>query len=156
MSKINYVPLHVHTSRNSIGDAILKLDEYINKAKELNMKSLCITGHGSLADMYDFYFKCNENDIQPIIGCCLPDQIIYTNKGPKEIKDIKPGDMVLTHKGRYRKVLNHWSKSFEGTLYGLNCWTNNIVWLTDEHPVLINHINQNKGKKNITQGNCKN
>ena len=30
---MNYVPLHVHTSRNSIGDAILKIDNYINKAK---------------------------------------------------------------------------------------------------------------------------
>ena len=64
----NYVPLHVHTSRNSIGDSILKLKDYINKAKELGLKSLCITGHGSLADMYDFYFLCKEEGIQPIIG----------------------------------------------------------------------------------------
>ena len=63
-----YVPLHVHTSRNSIGDSILKLDKYISKAKELNLDTLCITGHGSLADMYDFYFKCIENDIKPIIA----------------------------------------------------------------------------------------
>ena len=52
-----YVPLHVHTSRNSVGDSILKLDKYINKAKELGLDTLCITGHGSLADMYDFYFN---------------------------------------------------------------------------------------------------
>jgi DNA polymerase-3 subunit alpha len=64
-----YVPLHVHTSRNSIGDSILKLNEYIKKAKEYSLNSLCVTGHGSLADMYDFYFKCKENNIKPIIGC---------------------------------------------------------------------------------------
>ena len=34
-----YVPIHVHTSRNSIGDATLKLDEYISKAKELGLKN---------------------------------------------------------------------------------------------------------------------
>ena len=49
-----YVPLHVHTSRNSIGDSILKLDDYIEKAKMLGLTSLAVTGHGSLADMYDF------------------------------------------------------------------------------------------------------
>ena len=64
-----YTPLHVHTSRNSIGDAILKLDKYISKAKDIGLKSLCITGHGSLADMYDFYFMCKEEGIRPIIGC---------------------------------------------------------------------------------------
>ena len=52
-----YVPLHVHTSRNSIGDSILKLNSYIDKAKELGLDTLCITGHGSLADMYDFYLS---------------------------------------------------------------------------------------------------
>ena len=70
MSKYSkYVPIHVHTSRNSVGDSILRLDDYINKAKELGLDTLCITGHGSLADMYDFYFKCIKNNIKPIIGC---------------------------------------------------------------------------------------
>ena len=94
MSKINYVPLHVHTSRNSIGDAILKLDEYINKAKELNMKSLCITGHGSLADMYDFYFKCKENNINPLIGC----EIYLTPDMEDKTKESKTYHMILIAK----------------------------------------------------------
>ena len=56
---MKYVPLHVHTSRNSIGDSILKLNDYIKKAKELGMDTLSVTGHGSLADMYDLYFHLN-------------------------------------------------------------------------------------------------
>ena len=68
---MNYVPLHVHTSRNSVGDSILKLNEYINKAKMLGLKSLCVTGHGSLADMYDFYFACKENNNKQFISCTI-------------------------------------------------------------------------------------
>ena len=89
-----YTPLHVHTSRNSIGDAILKLDKYINKAKEIGLKSLCITGHGSLADMYDFYFMCKEEGIRPIIGC----EIYLTDDMNDKTKDSKTYHMILIAK----------------------------------------------------------
>ena len=89
-----YVPIHVHTSRNSIGDATLKLDEYISKAKELGLDTLCITGHGSLADMYDFYFKCIENDIKPIIGC----EIYLTPDMDNKTKDSETYHMILLAK----------------------------------------------------------
>ena len=91
---MNYVPLHVHTSRNSIGDSILKLDEYIDKAKELNLKALSVTGHGSLADMYDFYFKCLDNNIKPIIGC----EIYLTPDMEDKTKDSETYHMILIAK----------------------------------------------------------
>ena len=92
--KMNYVPLHVHTSRNSVGDSILKLDKYINKAKDLGLKSLSVTGHGSLADMYDFYFKCIENNIKPIIGC----EIYLTPDMEDKTKESKTYHMILLAK----------------------------------------------------------
>lgn len=64
-----YYPLHVHTTTGSIGDSILKIDKYIEKAKSLKIDKLCITNHGSLSDMYDFYAQCIDNKIKPIIGC---------------------------------------------------------------------------------------
>ena len=91
---MSYVPLHVHTSRNSIGDAILKIDDYINKAKELGLKSLSVTGHGSLADMYDFYFKCINNNIKPIIGC----EIYLTPDMENKTKDSETYHMILLAK----------------------------------------------------------
>ncbi len=91
---MNYVPLHVHTSKNSVGDSILKLDKYIDKAKDLGLKSLSVTGHGSLADMYDFYFKCIENNIKPIIGC----EIYLTPDMEDKTKDSKTYHMILLAK----------------------------------------------------------
>ena len=89
-----YVPLHVHTSRNSIGDSILKLNDYIEKAKMLGLTSLAVTGHGSLADMYDFYFKCMDVNIKPIIGC----EIYITEDMELKTKESKTYHMILLAK----------------------------------------------------------
>ena len=76
-----YVPIHLHTTAGSIGDSIVKIPELIQKAKTLNIPALCVTNHGSLADMYDFYFECISNNIKPIIGC-----EVYTTTDRKKKK----------------------------------------------------------------------
>lgn len=64
-----YIPLHTHTTEGSIGDSILKIKQYIEKAKKLGLPAIGISNHGSLSDMYSFYTECINNDIKPIIGC---------------------------------------------------------------------------------------
>lgn len=63
-----YISMHLHTIK-SIGDSILTIDGLIEKAKKLGLKALSITNHGTMSDVFEFYTKCNENDIKPIIGC---------------------------------------------------------------------------------------
>ena len=65
---LKYFSLHLHTEK-SIGDAILKIDDYIKKAKEMGLEYLSITNHGTMSDIYEFYDKCKKNDIKPILGC---------------------------------------------------------------------------------------
>lgn len=44
--------------------------------------------------------------ITNVVKCFIsPRVLIYTVEGYKPIKDIRPGDLVLTHKGRFRKVV---------------------------------------------------
>lgn len=64
-----YVSLHVHTAKGSVGDSILKIKDYIDRAKKRKLEYLSITNHGSMADMYDFYYECIDAGIKPIIGC---------------------------------------------------------------------------------------
>lgn len=64
-----YAPLHVHDTYGSIGDAILKIPDYVKKAKEYGYPAAAITNHGSLATFVNFYESCKDNDIKPIIGC---------------------------------------------------------------------------------------
>lgn len=65
----HYIPLHLHTTKASMGDSILKIKALVQKAKEMGLPALAITNHGSMADMYDFYIECTNNNIKPILGC---------------------------------------------------------------------------------------
>ena len=90
-----YVPTHLHTTAGSVGDSIVKIPELVKKAKKLNIPALCITNHGSLADMYDFYFECVSNNIKPIIGC----EVYTTNDRTYKEKDApKSGHLILLAK----------------------------------------------------------
>ena len=64
-----YVPLHVHDAYGSIGDATLKITDYVKKAAELGCPAAAITNHGSLSTFVEFYEKCNAQGIKPVIGC---------------------------------------------------------------------------------------
>lgn len=64
-----YIPFHSHTTKASMGDSTLKIKAFVKKAKEMGLKALALTNHGSMADMYDFYIECINNGIKPILGC---------------------------------------------------------------------------------------
>lgn len=68
LKKKQYVPLHAHLAKGSIGDSILKIKDYIKKAKKYRLEHLSMTDHGSLNAVYDFYNECTINNINPIIG----------------------------------------------------------------------------------------
>lgn len=71
---------------------------------------------------------------------------IYTSKGWKYISDIKVGDLVLTHKKRFRKVTQLlFSERHVDYLYNIVCQLKNkdrkimLRDITGEHPVLVNN-----------------
>lgn len=63
----NYTHLHLHTEY-SLLDGVGKITDYMDKAKNLGMKSIAITDHGNLFGAIEFYKKANEAGIKPIIG----------------------------------------------------------------------------------------
>jgi len=75
-------------------------------------------------------------DIRDFWMCLTPNTNIVCKNSIKKIKDIKVDDLVLTHEGRYRRVINTFKKSYFGDLHTINvqnCPFN--VELTDDHPV---------------------
>lgn len=72
--------------------------------------------------------------------CFPPNTKIEIINGRKEIKNIKIGDFVLTHKNRYRKVTNVMSNTYHGDMieirYGRN-GNQQIVRATPEHPIMV-------------------
>ena len=62
-----FVHLHTH-SHYSLLDGLGKIDELIQRAKELNMDALALTDHGVLYGAIEFYKKAKAESIKPILG----------------------------------------------------------------------------------------
>src|SRR5205823_423416 len=86
----------------------------------------------SLASLQGYYRKPR---------CLLPGQEIMTRDGMKPIEDVQIGDEVLTHRGRFRPVVELMRNSHRGEIFGirLSGRYNRVTWMTGEHPVLIRH-----------------
>lgn len=62
---------------------------------------------------------------------------IQTLSGPVPIEQVAPGMMVLTHRGRYRRVLASMSKICEtGVVRVIRTESGRVLRATDEHPIL--------------------
>ena len=66
-SPMNFTHLHCH-SHFSLLDGLSKIDPLVDRAKELGMEALAITDHGVMYGTIEFYNKCKEAGIKPIIG----------------------------------------------------------------------------------------
>ncbi|PJA89473.1 MAG: DNA polymerase III subunit alpha [Candidatus Moranbacteria bacterium CG_4_9_14_3_um_filter_33_15] len=92
MSKFTH--LHVHT-HYSLLDGLAKIDEILDRAKELGMDSLAITDHGVLYGAVEFFIKAKQKGIKPIIGCEM-----YLTVG-----DYKSKNNTSEDKTRYHLIL---------------------------------------------------
>lgn len=73
------------------------------------------------------------------ISCLAGDTWINTRSGGTQIKDIEVGQEVLSHEGRYRKVLAKKSRFSSGDLFELKVGTRlTTTQVTGNHPVLTN------------------
>ncbi|MGD9569370.1 MAG: DNA polymerase III subunit alpha [Sedimentibacter sp.] len=62
-----FTHLHVHTEY-SLLDGACRIEELVNKAKELNMTSLAITDHGAMYGVVEFFKQAKRAGIKPILG----------------------------------------------------------------------------------------
>ena len=68
MDEKNFAHLHVHTEY-SLLDGAARIGELLDAAKNMGMKSLAITDHGTMYGVINFYKAAVKRDIKPIIGC---------------------------------------------------------------------------------------
>lgn len=66
MSKFTHLHLHSHYS---LLDGLSKIDDILDKVKELGMDSVALTDHGVMYGAIEFYKKAKAKGIKPIIGC---------------------------------------------------------------------------------------
>lgn len=64
---MKFTHLHTH-SHYSLLDGLAKIDNLLDRAKELEMNSLALTDHGVMYGAIEFYQKARARNIKPIIG----------------------------------------------------------------------------------------
>src|SRR3989339_971206 len=62
-----FTHLHIH-SHYSLLDGLPKIDQLLDRVKELGMDSIALTDHGNLYGAIEFYKKAKAMGIKPIIG----------------------------------------------------------------------------------------
>ena len=101
-----------------------------------------VGGHGreAIAEMLDYGKKGFDGIIQLLpFGCFVKDtNITIENYLQKPIQDIKIGEQVLTHKGRFKKVTKTFCRNYQGQILKIDCGGKLLTLsLTPEHPVLL-------------------
>jgi Fe-S cluster assembly protein SufB len=74
-----------------------------------------------------------------IEGCFVKGAQVRLANGFKKIEEIKIGDKVLTHKGRFREVYHTMKRPYKGKIFTISYYGNSKERLrvTEEHPLLI-------------------
>ena len=114
---MKFAHLHVH-SHYSLLDGLAKIDDLINRTKELGMEALALTDHGTLYGAVEFFQKAKKNQIKPIIGCEL-----YVASG--DIADKNPGPdnkrfhltILVKNKTGYRNLVQLVTKAHLNGFY---------------------------------------
>ncbi len=80
----------------------------------------------------------NFNDTARYVDQCFtPETLIYTQNGPQKIKDILPGEKVLTSENVYHTVLKQVIHEYSGRMYRIQLnGHSDPVQVTEEHPIL--------------------
>ncbi len=90
---MDFVHLHVH-SQYSLLDGACRVERLISRVKELGQSAVAITDHGVMYGCIEFYKKCRENGIKPIIGCEV--YVAPRTRFDKETRaDMSPYHLVL-------------------------------------------------------------
>src|SRR5690606_35995935 len=108
----------------------------------------------STAQFGSYKFEAVCADFKPDIVCVPPGELVMTSQGYRNIEDIQVGDLVLTHRGRFRKVTKTMCRYHKGSIRKIKvAGHKEYIKLTPEHPVLIyrkrSQTNQKKSIKNI-------
>ncbi|MFH1427526.1 MAG: DNA polymerase III subunit alpha [Patescibacteria group bacterium] len=88
---MQFVHLHNHT-HYSLLDGLTKIDELIQAAKDDGAEAVAITDHGVMYGVVEFYQKCKQAGIKPIIGVEA-----YLASGSRHDKNTKADERNYYH-----------------------------------------------------------
>ena len=114
--KDKFVHLHVHTEY-SLLDGSSRIEDLLDRTKELGMDTIAITDHGSMFGVIKFYKEAHRRGIKPILGSEVYVAINkYTEREPK---DKNQYHLVLLAENDigYRNLMNIVSEGYVNGFY---------------------------------------
>ncbi|HUG16489.1 MAG TPA: DNA polymerase III subunit alpha [Thermomicrobiales bacterium] len=111
----SFAHLHLHTEF-SLLDGLGRIDDYMARARELDMRHIAITDHGVMYGVLDWHKAAKQNDLAPVIG-----MEAYLAQGSMRDRDRRSAYHLLLlaeNERGYRNLLKLASKSStEGFYY---------------------------------------
>lgn len=93
-----------------------------------------------ISSMESFPFASKTDTV---MSCFTPGTKIMTSEGYVDIENIKVGDLVYTHKARWRKVLNIFKRKINEKIIKISPWTrNSVLFTTKNHPFYTAEISR--------------
>lgn len=114
----NFVNLHVH-SIFSKQDAVIKIDELVNKVIEYGQNAVAVTDHSSTSAHYYLKKECEERGIKPIFGNEFYTNLSYENKTrdrnhlvclamtDEGVRNINRLQDIAVHNRYYKPIVSH-------------------------------------------------
>ena len=117
MEQSDFTHLHLH-STYSILDGENMLDNITKRVKELGMKQVALTDHGTMMGSLNFYKACKKEGLKPILGV----EAYITNDPDGMIKEERTKDnfhlvMIAENEIGYKNLLDLVSKAQLGNFY---------------------------------------
>lgn len=119
MAKIksyNFCHTHVHSEFSTL-DGCARVSKLVETAKRLGQEHLALTDHGVMTGSIEFYLKCKELKINPLLGCEV--YIDNDREKHKEEKVRDRGHLILIAKNRkgYKNLCRITSEAHEKGFY---------------------------------------
>ena len=103
--------------------------------------------HGICADLtelspekFNELYNKNKEIIDLLVGgppCFIPGTLVLTDNGYKKIEDIDINNKLLTHTGKFQKIVNLQRKIYSGDLYEIDITNHRRIVCTEEHPFYV-------------------
>lgn len=82
-------------------------------------------------ELEDFSILCGG------FPCFVAGTKVLTDEGYKNIEDVNLSDTLMTHTGKFQKILNLQRKTYNGTLYKIQAKYHTSFTATEEHPFYV-------------------
>jgi DNA (cytosine-5)-methyltransferase 1 len=114
-------------------------EKVFQKTHELNFENSKLIG-GDITKIKDETFVEYKNKIKMIFAgfpCFIAGTKVLTNEGYKNIEDVNLDNTLMTHTGKFQKIINLQRKIYNGILYKIQAKYHTSFTTTERHPFYV-------------------